>query len=281
MKQYEAMFQCPICFTSMKIVDLKSIVCTKNHTFDLARQGHANLLIKQIKTNYDKRLFQARRKVIKESGCYDSLHKEIVHLIEKHIPNKKGLTLIDMGTGEGTHLAQIKKSLLSKDRKVSGVGIDISKDGILEAAKAYNDLNWFVADIANTPFKEATFFSLLNILSPSNYGEFNRLIKDDGIIIKVIPGNEYFIQLRNFFHKQTEEQNYSNQKVLNHFKDHFSLINKVSIHETRSVDPSYMESFVHMSPLTWQASEKEIQRFLKTNEANITIDLEILVGSKK
>ncbi|WP_375162545.1 putative RNA methyltransferase [Paenibacillus sp. Pae15] len=35
MSQFESTFRCPLCKSSMKIVDFKSLICSKQHTFDI------------------------------------------------------------------------------------------------------------------------------------------------------------------------------------------------------------------------------------------------------
>src|SRR5699024_1896748 len=99
--------------------------------------------------------------------------------------------------GEGSHLSSICDTVsLDLEVPVTGVGIDISKEGILAAAKNYSNKVWLVADLAKMPFQEEQFDIILNILSPSNYVEFNRLLKDDGLVIKIVPQTNYLKELR-------------------------------------------------------------------------------------
>ena len=50
------------------------------------------------------------------------------------------------------------------------------------------------------------FDVILNILSPANYAEFTRLLKPDGLFVKVVPENDYLKELRNVFYDETERQ---------------------------------------------------------------------------
>ncbi len=65
--KFEKIFQCPICSSPMGIVDLKSLICSNNHTFDIAKQGYVNLMTRSLASRYDKELFESR-KIIAESG---------------------------------------------------------------------------------------------------------------------------------------------------------------------------------------------------------------------
>lgn len=279
---HEALLKCPICDSSMEVQDLKSIVCSNRHTFDIAKQGYLNLMTNHIKTNYDRTLFEARRKVIVESSFFSPLNKAITTFINEYAPSKKELTLVDMGSGEGSHLQNISNKLQSFfDKTVTGIGLDISKEGILEAAKNYEDHIWIVADLAKTPLTDSMVDVMLNILSPSNYEEFNRLLIDDGIIIKVVPRECYLQELRQYFYGETEQKDYSNEKVIELFKEKFELVDQSMINYTSELDESALQSLVQMTPLTWGVEESDVKRFLESGISNITVDFDIMIGRKK
>lgn len=282
MTQHETIFKCPICNSSMEVQNLKSLVCSNKHSFDLAKQGYLNLMTHPIKTNYDRSLFEARRKVIAESNFFTPLSTEITKIINKHTASKNELSLIDMGSGEGSHLYNLANKLQADFGKtITGVGIDISKEGILEAAKNYENHMWIVADLAKTPFTDSMSDVMLNILSPSNYEEFNRLLKDDGIIIKVVPREGYLKELRHYFYGDSEQKNYSNEKVIELFKDKFELVDQSIINYTSDLDASALQALVKMTPLTWGVEDSIVVRFLESDIRNITVDLDIMIGRKK
>ncbi|RBO11051.1 methyltransferase domain-containing protein, partial [Pantoea sp. 3_1284] len=81
-----------------------------------------------------------------------------------------------------------------------GIGIDLAKEGIAAASKAYPDIIWSVADLAAMPFADAQVDAILNILSPANYAEFSRLLKPGGVVMKVVPESGYLLELREAFY---------------------------------------------------------------------------------
>lgn len=282
LSKHDTLFTCPICSSPMKVDNLKSLKCSNSHTFDITKQGYLNLLLQQNKTHYDKTLFEARRNIIADSGFFDQLTTALTQIISEQIPSKEKLNIIDMGTGEGTHLANIVQTLKSTfEKKVTGIGIDISKEGILEAAKSYEEIIWIVADLAHTPLADKSCNLILNILSPSNYSQFNRVLKDDGIVIKVVPGENYLAELRSHFYQQSDKEDYSNAKVTEHFKEHFNIVEEKTIHYVKSLDSSGMKDLIKMTPLTWNVNESVVESFLETEISEITVDLEILIGKKK
>ncbi|PRR71010.1 putative RNA methyltransferase [Clostridium thermopalmarium] len=276
------LFKCPICGNKMDLYNLKSLICPKNHCFDLSKTGYVNFLLNSVKTQYDKEMLKSRNIVCKNS-FFEPMVEQVSEIILRYISNvscKKSM-ILDAGCGEGSHLNQVINKLNDKSRiKFDGIGIDISKEGIKIASKEYPDNIWCVGDLAKTPFMNKKFDVILNILSPSNYSEFNRIISDRGILIKVVPGSSYLKELRGLFYGKTDKQEYSNEKVLRHFNNNFHMIHEQQILYTVELDKEYLEQLIKMTPLSWNASKDKIQRAFNIGLENITVDFTIICGKK-
>ncbi|MCJ8007331.1 methyltransferase domain-containing protein [Lederbergia wuyishanensis] len=264
MQRFESIFQCPVCTSPMKIVEYKSVVCDQNHTFDIAKQGYVNFLTRPVRSEYDKELFEARKTII-DSGLYEPLHSKVREIIGE-VQSPK---VLDTGCGEGSHLAHILKNA----NDGVGVGIDIAKEGILSAAKYYDDLIWCVGDLANSPYSLESFDIILNILSPANYTEFTRLLKQDGLLIKVVPKSEYLKEIRNLFYDET----YSNEQTVVRFKENFQQVETYELSYKVPLHESLLQPLLRMTPLTWNKMDE--RKEVRITE--ISIDLELLVGRKK
>jgi 23S rRNA (guanine745-N1)-methyltransferase len=273
------LFKCPLCGSNMEVKQLTSLVCRNNHSFDFAKQGYVNLLTHHVKTKYDKELFESRRKLMDKDHFYQPVIQSIVELILKTI-NVSALTILDTGCGDGAHLSNISNDLTAKDYSITGVGIDIAKEGVLVAARHNPENMWCVADLANTPFMDKKFDVILNLLSPSNYGEFHRLLMDDGILIKAVPQKDYLKEIREAFYGDTDKKHYSNDDIVDHFKDHFQLIDKIEVKYTVTLNNTSLESVVEMTPLSWGMTPEQIQSFINKGSENITVHLDILIGKK-
>lgn len=267
--KFESIFTCPICHSAMKVMDSKSMICSNLHTFDFTKQGYINFITHPVNTKYNKKLFEARRKLIVDGGFFEPLSRQIANIINEHLGNT--ISVLDMGCGEGSHLSTICESV---NKDIVGVGIDISKEGIREASKNYANKIWAVADLANTPFQDATFDVILNILSPSNYTEFNRLLKTNGTVIKIVPQSGYLKELRE---KIFENRPYSNEDTVKRFHEHFRFVDRLRITYSKKLTKSAIEWLVQMTPMTWSKKEK-LAQFLNKDSVEITVDLEILIG---
>ena len=162
----------------------------------------------------------------------------------------------------GAHLSAILRKLREQRMvpDVLGVGMDIAKEGIVTAAKTSPDPIWCVADLSQSPFADQQFDYILNILSPSNYSEFRRLLTSDGMLVKVIPGSMYLQELRALFYTGTGKETYSNDGTMELFIRHFERIEFDELRYRVILDSNQMKQLIHMTPLSWSISPEVIER---------------------
>ncbi|MEC1177950.1 methyltransferase domain-containing protein [Metasolibacillus meyeri] len=261
-KQHMALFACPLCQAKMQLNDTGTMGCSKNHSFDMAKQGYMNFMTKPVATMYSKELFEARQEVI-ASGLYDPLQQKIAELLVGE------QIILDTGCGEGSHLARICAQIPN----AVGVGIDIAKEGIIAAAKFYSEKIWCVGDLANSPFQSASFTTILNILSPANYEEFKRLLQPNGKVIKVVPQEGYLKELRVQAFADSEKENYSNIQTVERFKESFAHVNVHRLTYTIPLATGLVSRLLQMTPMGWHIENSEAVEL-----PQITIDVDILIG---
>lgn len=261
------LFQCPVCSQAFESVNNHQVICRDGHQFDLSKKGTLFLLQKSMKSEYTRDMLLSRQRLA-ESGLWVPLLDKIQSLI-KH---PEGV-LLDIGCGEGSHSAYLKKN----GYKGPIISFDISKEGINLAAASHEDIFFLTADLARSPFASHQYDTLLNILSPSNYSEFDRLLKQGGQVIKVVPNRGYLKELREL--QEESKQTYSNVQVVEKFEEHYTHVRKESVLYTFQLPEELVEDFINMTPLGWHI--KADFDNIRTKLKEITVDLLILIGESE
>lgn len=274
-----SILKCPVCGGRFDANGPQSLTCPQGHAFDMAKQGYFNLTIRPAHSHYDKELFAARRNIITESRLYAPLHETIARMIANRAGNpSSGGLVVDMGCGEGSHLQKILHGLGPSGW--IGLGVDLSKEGIRLAARQYADGLWVVSDLAHAPLQDQSAQVVLNLLSPANYREFKRILAPEGVLVKVVPGADYLRELRETLHGDSNKREYSNANIVTLFRQHFSKMEVVHLKYRQWLDTEALRDLVRMSPLAWSAEQAKIAAFTDRDGAEITVDVDLLLGRK-
>lgn len=257
--------RCPLCYTSFQETD-KSYICQKNHCYDKAKQGYVNF-IPQMKQSleYHKQTFLDRRFIL-ECGFYNHILNGIQNSL-RHMVSVK--TILDSGCGEGYYARE-----LSSEYTV--YACDISKASVQMAAKEDKCrlVNWCVADLVNLPLKDKAIDVILNNYAPANYGEFKRVLSDEGYVIKVIPNQEHVKELRELLHFPM----YENQALIDLFFEHFDKVDCFSLNQTFHLNEQEAKAFIQMTPLLFSVDKKDLTIGKLTQ---LTIGGDVLIGKQK
>lgn len=262
-------FACPICQESLDLVQ-QSLVCTNRHSFDLAKFGYVNLA-PQVKASkdYDKENFQNRQLVL-ENGFYDHI---LTSLSECLSPLDHPANILDIGCGEGYY----SRSLQERYPDHSFYAFDLSKESIQLAAKSDQEwkVKWFVGDLARLPLLDQSMDLLLDIFSPANYQEFKRVLAPEGRLIKVIPTAAHLQEIRQKVKDHLDQADYSNEQIIQHFSDHFTIENTIHCQEAFELTPALREALLSMTPLLFHVNPAQIDW---NDLTQVTISATILIG---
>ncbi|MBF8807435.1 MAG: methyltransferase domain-containing protein [Enterococcus lacertideformus] len=270
LRENKELFRCPLCHKPFDLTE-NGLLCHKNHRFDLSKKGTLYFLSHGIKTEYDQKMFALRRRMI-QSGMY----QPVIELLSKQVTQDS--EVLDVGCGEGSFLAELMQVQPLK----KALGFDISKEGVYAATGHQIDAFWCVADLTNLPFENQKFTTILNIFSPSQYKEFQRVLVEEGEVLKIVPQQDYLKELRQaFYPNQPEKQQYSNERVVAKFSESLELMQRQRVTYEFKIPEKNRQDLLAMSPLEWQVS-KEIKEHLYQNPLEkITIDVELLKGNKR
>jgi 23S rRNA (guanine745-N1)-methyltransferase len=221
------LLRCPECAGILELSG-RSLTCPKGHSFDLAREGYANLS-RSRRTGDSTEMLRARRRFL-EAGHYEPLSDLVNRLVGEH---RSGLpyTVLDAGCGEGYYLGRLSTSLNGLSSIVSprtgscaaalppaaagevqvrepggrsssptqdyqALGLDAAKEAARMAAARYRGAAFLVADIAERlPIADEAVNTILNIFAPRHAGEFFRVLRPAGLLLTVIPKPDHLHEL--------------------------------------------------------------------------------------
>lgn len=166
--------------------------CPRGHSFDLARSGYCNLLQpseRRSKTPGDSIEAASARRRLFDRGIGSRLLDDVWSLVGELFATGP---VLDAGCGEGFHLARLSAHL-----GACGVGIDISAPSIDLAARRYREHTWIVSNVDHQiPLADHSAGVILSITSRVNRAEFARTLRDDGLVVVVVPGHDDLAELR-------------------------------------------------------------------------------------
>jgi len=137
-----------------------------------------------------------------------------------------------------------------------------------------NHPHWLIGNINRLPIRSNSLSFLLNILTPADYAEFSRVLRKDGILIKVIPGKDYLAEVRACISSQLQNDEYENERVFKHLQSHAALLERQSLRHTYTVTPEQAALFARMTPMTTHLSMEELECI---SFSQITIHLELVI----
>lgn len=189
-------FICPVCSARLSEQE-KLYKCENGHCYDKSKFGYVNLLQSQkssAKRHGDDRVMVRARRDFLNGGYYGFLLDFVCKIADKYLEN--GACVLDAGCGECYYSSGIKSFLAENGKEAFFAGVDISKDALEFASKRKSGIPLAVASLFDMPFADESFDAVLNIFSPEAYGEFHRVLKKGGFLIRVIPLEKHLYDLK-------------------------------------------------------------------------------------
>lgn len=266
------LMRCPICKASLAAAE-PSLVCANGHRFDISAKGFTTMVPNCAPLKgYDAAFFDSRQHIM-QAGYYNALVNALTHVLANELTEHPARPmLIDAGCGEGHYAKTLRGSIAC-----TIFALDYSKDAIRCAARGANDILWLVADVADMPLATASADALIDVFTPANYAEFSRVLKPGGLLIKVIPAAYHMHEIRELIGPSDAADEFSNQRVIDHFAEFFPTYKRQRVTATSSVRPEHAADLVRMSPVAFGIDPGTLP--LDRLE-QITIDAELLIARR-
>ncbi len=176
--------RCPVCGKTLMRAE-RALRCPLGHSFDLARQGYADLSGGRMPHSGDTAEMVADRVDFLAAGHYDFIAEALAAA-------GGGELIVDAGVGTGHYLARV----LDAEPGATGLGLDVSKPALRRAARSHPRAAAVLADLWRPlPVADASAAVILNVFAPRNGPEFRRILRPDGRLLVVTPAADHLREL--------------------------------------------------------------------------------------
>lgn len=253
--------KCTKCNSRLHLFN-NSLLCDNRHCYDISKEGYVNLLLvnkKKSKQPGDDELMITARDEFLNKGYYDEIIKNICNIDEF---KKLNIKILDAGCGSGYYLDKI-----CQNQNLTGcIGVDISKYAIKKASKNDKKNFYCVASLFDLPIQDQSVDVILNIFAPKANEEFNRVLKQDGLLIEVIPGKEHLKELKQLLYKDKYTENEEK------FALNLKFIDSNRVKYSKELGKEDILNLFKMTPYWHSTSFKDKTNMLSIESLNITFD---------
>ncbi|MBC2851381.1 methyltransferase domain-containing protein [Cetobacterium sp. 8H] len=274
------MIICPVCKGKMKKIE-KKYICEGNHNYDISKYGHVNLLLsnqKNSKIPGDSKEMVLSRKNYLEKGYYQGISEAVNRAVEKNLGEKKEVKILDIGCGEGYYTNRLKSMLENLNIKNDIVGIDISKEAVISAAKSYKNIEWIVASASALPIEDESLDFIICMFAKIIPEEKMRTLKKGGKLIVVSTGENHLLQLKEVVYEVVRKECYSPIEDLKIF-EHIETLNEKYITEINEKES--IENLFNMTPYRWRSPQSGVEKLFSLDNLKTTVEINIDIFEKK
>jgi len=272
-----AIIICPNCKSEL-IQSERTFRCSNNHSFDQSKEGYVNLLLANQKSTAnpgDNKLMINARDAFLSANYYDFLLQEIETQINS-IPSfsftsSKNGYLLDLGCGSGYYSQNLVKSY-----NLKRVGIDISKHAVAKASKKDKKGTYLVGSAFDLPIATDSVDITINVFSPIHLPETLRVLKQNGIIIKVIPGPNHMREVAELVYDIFKPHHSTIQEEFEAIAN-LKVIKTSEIERTAILKDDDLINFISMTPYLYKFSKSDLGK-IKT--LSTTLSFKIIIAQK-
>lgn len=168
--------------------------CNRGHSYDIARSGYVNLLQPQDRKSFtagDPRIVVEARAALLASGVGAGVMQSFVREAAR-LEMPDDAAVVELGAGSGDGLGG-----LAAIRRITGIGIDLSRAAATLSAKRFPALTWVVANAdRRLPIVDHGVTLVLSLHARRNPAECRRVLQRDGWLLVAIPAPDDLVELR-------------------------------------------------------------------------------------
>jgi 23S rRNA (guanine745-N1)-methyltransferase len=255
----------------------KQLCCANGHSYDIARQGYVNLLPVQHKRSKqpgDSKAMVLARNQFLNTGIYAPVAKKLVDIVIAQISDGYDQCLLDAGCGEGYYLDTLFHFLRGSgaNANLSFIGMDISKDAIIQSSKRNIPVSWIVGTNRQPPVKEESVDIILCLFGFLSFDGFNKILKSGGKLILLDPGPDHLKELREILYPEVKKVDLADLPGAD--KTWFSPVASEKLRfEAGITGKEIINQLLVMTPHYYRASKGGRESATDLTELQITVDV--------
>jgi len=245
---------CPVCGETLYRSE-REYRCENRHSYDIARQGHVNLLVVQQKRSLhpgDTREQVLSRRAFLEAGFYAPIADALCDTAKEL--GAQG-PVLDVGCGEGYYGTRLAAAL---DAELTG--LDISKEAVRCAAAKYKNARWICGTAAHLPVKNGSVGTLTSLFALTLPEEFHRVLAGDGLYFQVLAAQDHLLGLKSVIYPELKRKQKDSVPELPDFR----RIKTVPIRFTFTVEGAQVQNLLSMTPHVYRISRDGAERLAAT-----------------
>ncbi len=270
------LFVCPKCKKSLFVLPDGRAVCEDGHSYDRAKEGYYNLLLKRAGgTHGDNREMVLARRAFLDTGAYLPLAERISdRAASLAAPD---CSVLDGGCGEGYYTDIVERRLSAFGVNASVSGFDISRDAVRYAAKKNASLSLAVASSYDMPVPDGSVDIFINVFSPLAIEETARVLRSGGKFIMAIPDENHLFGLKRVLYENPYKNTVENSDITG-----FKLLKTDRISYTLSLDTrEKVQSLFMMTPYAYRTPPKARERLSLLERLDTEIEFIVFTYEKE
>lgn len=252
---------CPVCGNPLTRSG-NTAVCRNHHSFDYARQGYLNLLIRQSKAHGDNREMVKARTEFLNTGSYAFLKDELTEITKQISVD----VLMDLGCGEGYYTSAMKAH--------EKYGFDMSREALKHASNHDHSTQYVVASMFHLPVENETCDMAVTCFAPFAGEEIPRILRPGGLFVFVSPGPDHLIELKKILY----DTPYPN--VIKPLNTELQKVQEYQIDKPFHVNHEGLMNLFEMTPYAHHTKQSDQMKMNSVQEMDLTAQFVIRIYRK-
>lgn len=251
------MMICPICHHVL-MRELNSYTCIHKHSFDIAKSGYVNLWPGNHKGSGDDKEMVKARTLFLNTGHYQLFQQTLIDLTT----NLKPSVLADVGCGEGYYTNALENCLDACDV----YGFDVSKSALQHASRQNSRIHYIIASLSDLPLSDESVDVITDVFAPVDAQSFHRVLKQDGFLIKVGPGRQHLLEMKQVLYDKV----YENDDAVAEYDGFAHAKRIVKTQQIELTSNLEIRSLFQMTPYYWKSPKQSAGKLKAMDDLPLT-----------